>query len=94
MSPRRTATGFGTDLKFRPQLTRVHKANTQEFNVPPNSNQKLTRPGAGPPAEPARQHTRMRGGMPPDILSLRFQRSERAGVTPRRLRHVGPGRAV
>ena len=37
-----------------------------------------------PGAEAPRQHTRMRGGTPPDILSLRFQRSERAGVAPRR----------
>jgi hypothetical protein len=28
-------------------------------NPPANSSQKLSRPGAGPPAEPARQHTRI-----------------------------------
>jgi hypothetical protein len=60
--------------------------------APSNSSQNLMRPGFGPAAEPPRQHTRLRGGMPPDILSLRFQRSERAGVTPRRLRHIGLGR--
>jgi len=32
------------------------------YKPPPNSSQKLSRPRASPPAEPARQHTRMGGG--------------------------------
>ena len=35
------------------------------LNSPPNSAQKLTRPGVGPPAEPASQLTRLGGGTPP-----------------------------
>ena len=41
--------------------------------APPNSAQKLTRPGAGPAAEPPRQLTSVAGGMPPaSLIARRF----------------------
>jgi hypothetical protein len=46
-------------------------------STPANSSQKPTRPGAGPPAEPARQHTRI-------TASRRLQIVSRGSATPRR----------
>ena len=41
--------------------------------APPNSAQKLTRPGAGPAAEPPSQLTSVAGGMPPaSLIARRF----------------------
>jgi hypothetical protein len=60
----------------RNATTRVD-ARSKERSTLPNSTQNLTRPGAGPPAEPASQHTRLGGGTPPDILSRRCSRRER-----------------
>jgi hypothetical protein len=61
---------------------------------PPNSSQKLSRPGAGPPAEPACQHTRMGGVTSVADRQSWLRNSSAATVVPRRLRHVGPGRAA
>jgi len=60
----------------------------------PNSSQKLSRPGAGPPAEPARQHTRMGGVTAVAGRQSWLHNSSAATAVPRRLRHVGPGRAA
>src|ERR1044071_5654659 len=51
-----------------------HHARAQSHNGPANSSQKLSRPAAGPPAEPARQHTRLAGGTPPaSLIARRFR---------------------
>jgi hypothetical protein len=62
--------------------------------APPNSSQKLTRPGAGPPAEPARQHTSVGGVTSVADRQSWLRNSSAATAAPRRLRHVGPGRAA
>jgi len=49
-----------------------------------NSTQNLTRPGFGPAAEPPRQHPRLAGGTPADILSRRYRGANVAAVAPRR----------
>jgi hypothetical protein len=45
--------------------------------TPPNSSQKPTRPGAGPPAEPASQHTRITATRPLQIAVCVFARTPR-----------------
>jgi hypothetical protein len=73
-------------LRQTSQCNHAKAARSKDNPVLPNSGQKLSRPGAGPPAEPARQHTRMRGGTPPDILSRRFR-----GANVQASRRVGFG---
>jgi hypothetical protein len=70
------------------------KARCPLENARPNSSQKLTRPGAGSPAEPARQLTRVGGVTTVAVRGLRLRACSAATAVPRRLRHVGPGRAA
>jgi len=75
---------YGLDLsKYAPLLDASTKS------APPNSPQKLARPGFGPPAEPARNvktNTASRGA--------HSRASHAARRAPLWLRHVGPGRAA
>jgi hypothetical protein len=59
-----------------------------------NSSQKLSRPVAGSPAEPARQHTSVGGVTTVAVRQSWLCNSSAATAVPRRLRHVGPGRAA
>jgi hypothetical protein len=61
---------------------------------PANSSQKLSRPGAGPAAELPSQHTRMGGVTAVANRQSWLRNSSPATAVPRRLRHVGPGRAA
>jgi hypothetical protein len=64
------------------------------YEMRANSSQKPTRPGAGPPAEPARQHTSVGGVTSIADRQSWLCNSSAATAVPRRLRHVGPGRAA
>jgi hypothetical protein len=58
--------------EFENATTRI-AARSKDILRLPNSGQKLTRPATGPPAEPARQHTRLAGGTPPaSLIARRF----------------------
>jgi len=57
--------------------------------APPNSSQKLSRPGAGPPAEPPCQHTGVGGVTAVAVRQSWLRNSSAATAVPRRLRHVG-----
>jgi hypothetical protein len=71
-----------------------HHARGKSHNGPANSSQKPTRPGAGPAAELPSQHTRMGGVTSVADRQSWLRNSLAATAVPRRLRHVGPGRAA